>query len=107
MDFLTTPGYIDGPGAREKWGLAPNTGPGIIITNKAILRFDPETKEAYLASYHPDCSVEEILSLTPWELKVAPDVHPTKPPTPEELKALREVLDPFRMISIYEKRGYV
>ena len=107
VDFITTPGYIDGPGTREKWGLAPGSGPGIIITNKAVLRFDEKTKEAYLASYHPDSSIEEIKDLTPWDLKISPDVHETEPPRPEELKALREVLDPFRMISIYEKRGYV
>ena len=98
---------LDGAGAREKWGMAPGTGPEVIITNKAVLKFDADTKEAYLASYHPDCTIEEILANTPWDLKVAEDVHPTLPPTDKELRALREVLDPHRMISIYEKRGYV
>jgi glutaconate CoA-transferase, subunit B len=107
VDFVTTPGYLDGAGAREKWGMAPDAGPEVIITNKAVLRFDAVTKQAYLASYHPDCTIEEILANTPWDLKVAKDVHPTLPPTDEELRALREVLDPHRMISIYEKRGYV
>ena len=107
VDFITTPGYIEGPGAREKWGLPPDTGPQVIITNKAVLRFDEETKEAYLASYHPDCTVEEIVGLTPWDLKVADDVHETEPPTDEEIRAMREIIDPNRMISIYEKRGYV
>jgi glutaconate CoA-transferase subunit B len=107
VDFITTPGYIDGPGARRKWGLPPNTGPQVIITNKGVMRFDPETKEAYLATYHPDSSVDEIVELTPWDLKVADDVGPTEPPRPDELRALREILDPFRMIAIYEKRGYV
>jgi len=46
VDFITTPGYIDGPGARERWGLPPNTGPEVIITNKAVLRFDKATGEA-------------------------------------------------------------
>ncbi len=107
VDFITTPGYIDGPGAREKWGLPANTGPSVIITNKAVLRFDKETKIAYLESYHPDTSVDEVVKLTPWKLEVSDDVHETEPPRAEELKALREILDPFRMIKIYEKRGYV
>jgi glutaconate CoA-transferase subunit B len=107
VDFITTPGYIDGPGAREKWGLPPNTGPRVIITNKAVMRFDDETKEAYLATYHPDCTVDEILENTPWDLKTADDVKPTEPPTAEDLRVLREVLDPFGMIKIYEGRGYV
>jgi glutaconate CoA-transferase subunit B len=107
VDFITTPGYIDGPGARQRWGMPPDTGPKVIITNKAIMRFDKDTKEAYLVSYHPDSSIDEIRSLTPWNLKVADDVHETEPPREEELKVMREILDPFRMIKIYEKRGYV
>lgn len=107
VDFITTPGYLDGPGARERWGLPPGSGPACIITNKGVLRFDSDTCEAYLASFHPGNSVEEIVANTPWELKIAGDVHETKTPTEEELRAIREVLDPHRMISIYEKRGYV
>lgn len=107
VDFITTPGYIDGPGAREKWGLPPDTGPSALITNKAVLRFDRATGEAYLASYHPGSSVDEVRKLTPWDLKVADDVCETEPPTALELKVIREILDPNRMLAIYEKRGYV
>jgi glutaconate CoA-transferase subunit B len=107
VDFITTPGYIDGPGAREKWGLPPNTGPEVIITNKAILRFDKETREAYLATYHPGTTIDEVVKNTPWKLKIADDVHETEPPRVDEIRALREILDPNRMIKIYEGRGYV
>jgi glutaconate CoA-transferase, subunit B len=107
VDFITTPGYIDGPGARKKWGLDENNGPWALITNKAVLRFDDETKEAYLATYHPGSSVDEVVKNTPWDLKVADDVHETEPPRADEIRVLREVLDPNRMIKIYEGRGYV
>ena len=107
VDFITTPGYIDGPGAREKAGLPPDTGPACIITNKAVLRFDKETGVAFLASFHPGATIEEIKENTPWDLKVADDVHETVPPTQKELWAIREVLDPHGMIKIYEQRGYV
>lgn len=107
VDFITTPGYIDGPGAREKWGLPADSGPEVIITNKAVLRFDRETKEPYLETYHPDSSVDEVMENTPWDLKVADNVHETETPTAEELRVIREVLDPTRMIKIYEGRGYV
>jgi len=107
VDFITTPGYLDGPGARERWGLPAGTGPHIIITNKAILRFHPQTKEAYLASYHPGSTIDEIRGLTGWKLEVADDVHETEPPRAEELRVMREILDPKRLIRIYEGRGYV
>lgn len=106
VDFITTPGYVDGPGARERIGLPPGTGPCAIITNKAVMRFDEQTKEAYLASYHPGSSVDEVVRLTPWPLTVAPDVHETEPPTEAEMAAMK-IIDPARMIRIYEKRGYV
>ncbi|MDB4433428.1 CoA-transferase subunit beta [bacterium] len=107
VDFITTPGYIDGAGAREKWGLPPDTGPSVLITNKAVLRFDRELGEAYLESYHPGSSVDEVSNNTPWDLRVSDDVHETEPPTADELRVIREVLDPNRMIAIYESRGYV
>jgi len=107
VDFVTTPGYLDGPGARERWGLPAESGPQVIITNKAVMRFDKKTKEAYLESYHPGTSVDEVVKLTPWDLKVSPDVHETEPPRAEEIRVIREVIDPYRMIQIYEKRGYV
>jgi glutaconate CoA-transferase subunit B len=107
VDFITTPGYLDGPGARERWGLPPGTGPQVIITNKAVMRFDSETKEAYLESYHPGTSVAEVVKFTPWKLKVSHDVHETEPPREEEIRVIREIVDPHRMIQIYEKRGYV
>jgi glutaconate CoA-transferase subunit B len=107
VDFITTPGYLDGPGAREKCGLPPDSGPQVMITNKAVMRFDKDTKEAYLESYHPGSSVDEVMKLTPWKLKVSDDVHETEPPRVEEIRVMREILDPNRMIRIYEKRGYV
>jgi glutaconate CoA-transferase subunit B len=107
VDFITTPGYIDGPFARERCGLPPNTGPACIITNKAILRFDKTSGIAYLATWHPGSSIEEIRENTPWKLDVASDAHETEPPRAEEIQAIRDVLDPHRMIRIYEQRGYV
>jgi glutaconate CoA-transferase subunit B len=79
----------------------------VIITNKAVMRFDKETKEAYLESYHPGTSVDEVVKLTPWALKVSDDVCETEAPREEEIRVIREVIDPHQMIRIYEKRGYV
>ena len=106
VDFITTPGYIDGPGAREQHGLHPDTGPHALVTNKAVLRFDKSTGEAYLDTYHPDTTVDEVVKATPWKLNVSDDVRETEPPTAEELRVLHEILDPKRMLSIYLNRGY-
>ena len=106
VDFITSPGYIDGPKGREKYGLPKDTGPLMIISNKCVLRFDETTKEAYLYSVHPGFTVEDIKEATGWNLKIPSNVKETSPPTEEELKVLREKADPFGMIRIYEGRGY-
>lgn len=49
VDYLTSPGYLDGPGAREKAGLIPG-GPSAVITNLSVMRFDEDSKEMYLAN---------------------------------------------------------
>jgi glutaconate CoA-transferase subunit B len=93
VDFITTPGYLGGGKEREKMGF-PGGGPSVVVSTMAILRFHPETKEMYLASYHPGLTVEDVKANTGWDLKVAPDVKETERPAPELIRILREELDP-------------
>lgn len=88
VDYITSPGYLNGYDSRKKAGL-PGGGPVAIITNKCIFRFDPETKEAYLDSVHPGVSVEDVRANVSWDLKVAPEVKVTPPPTEEQLRIIR------------------
>ena len=93
VDYVTTPGYLDGPGGRERVGL-PRGGPTAVITNLGIFRFDERTKEMYLDSFHPGLSVEEIRKNVSFDMNVSPDVRETQPPTDEELTVLRTKCDP-------------
>ncbi len=88
VGYLTSPGYGEGPGWRERVGL-PRGGPAAVVTSRAVLTFDPVTCEAVLQSYHPGTSVEEVQAHTGWPLRVAPDVAETPPPTAEELAVIR------------------
>ena len=92
VDYISSPGYLEGYDSREKAGLLKG-GPSAIITNKCIFRFDPVSKEAYLDSVHPGVTVEEVRNEVSWDLKVSPDVKTTEPPTVEQLKVIR-MLDP-------------
>jgi glutaconate CoA-transferase subunit B len=92
VDFITSPGFIDGAGARERIGL--NGGPTAVITTMGVLRFDAETKEMYLSSYHPGVSIDQIKQNTGWDLKISPDVRETEPPTVKQIEILRKELDP-------------
>lgn len=94
VSYITSPGFGDGRGWRERVGL-PRGGPSAVITSKCVLRFDDEG-EAYLASIHPGISVDDVLANTGWELRVAENVTDTPGPSSAELAAIRE----------YDKEGF-
>lgn len=93
VDFITTPGYFSGGKEREQYGFVGN-GPSVVISTLAILRFDSDTREMYLASYHPGVTIDQIRENTGWNLKVAADVHETERPDPELIRILRDECDP-------------
>jgi len=90
LDYLTSPGFLDGPEAREKAGLRGG-GPSLVVTNLCQMDFDPETKKIRLATVHPGVSVQQVLENTSFDLIVPKDVPTTEPPTHEELVLLREI----------------
>jgi glutaconate CoA-transferase subunit B len=91
LDFVTTVGHGDGPGARERLGFR-GRGPTAVITDLGVLEPDPESKELTLTQMHEGVSAEQVLDATGWPLAVAADVRTTAPPTSEELDALRELV---------------
>ncbi len=94
VDFISGVGYLDGPGAREKFGLIGN-GPCLILTDKAIFDFAPKTKLARLKSIHPGVSLDWIIKNTGFTHDYIPKRVPETPaPTNEEIRLLREVIDP-------------
>jgi glutaconate CoA-transferase subunit B len=90
LDYLTSPGFLDGPGAREKAGLRGG-GPSLVVTNLCQMDFDPKTKRVRLATVHPGVSVEQVLDNTGFDLIVPKDVLITDMPTCEELDLLRAI----------------
>ena len=98
VDFITSPGYLDGPGAREATGLPPGSGPYKIVTDLAVMGFNKKTKEMQIESLHPGVGVQAVRENTQFELPAATDLEETPAPSPEELRILREEVDPRRMI---------
>jgi glutaconate CoA-transferase subunit B len=98
LDFLTTPGYLTGPGAREEAGLPSGTGPYRVITQLGVMGFDDATKRMKLLSVHPGVTVAEVKENTGFELIIPPNVTTTDPPGEEELRLLRGVIDPARIV---------
>jgi len=98
VDFITTPGYLSGPGAREKAGLPAGTGPYRVITQLGIMGFDEKTKRMMLLSVHPGMTVDQVKASTGFELIVPDKVSVTKPPTEKELEVLRTEIDPAGIV---------
>ncbi|ELY38935.1 CoA-transferase subunit beta [Natronorubrum tibetense] len=94
VDFITSPGFVDGREGREVLGL--DGGPEAVITDLAVCRFD-ERGEMYVDSLHPNASREEVRAETGWEIEFADDLGTTPEPYEEELRLIREDLDPDEM----------
>ncbi len=94
LDFLTSPGHLGGAGERERLGM-PGRGPQVVVTDKCVFRFDLGTGEMVLVSLHPGVRLEDVRAEMGWDPRVSPDLRETEPPTPEELRLLREELDPL------------
>lgn len=88
VDYITSPGYGDGAGWRERVGLKRG-GPAAVITTLGVLRFHSATREMMLASIHPGVTVEHVQAATGWDLLIAPDLIETPAPTASELEILR------------------
>ncbi len=97
MRLRHLPGYLTGAGAREAAGL-PQGGPYKIITDLAVMGFDEKTQAMKVESLHPGVELDKVRAETGFELLVAKDLGRTEPPTDEELKILREEVDPLRLV---------
>jgi glutaconate CoA-transferase subunit B len=97
-DFVTTPGYLSGKGAREAAGLPPGTGPYRVITDLAVIGYDEDLCRMRVLSIHQGHTREEVIENTGFEMLFAEQIGETSPPTKEELRILRDEVDPSGVI---------
>ncbi|MBB5960111.1 glutaconate CoA-transferase subunit B [Saccharothrix tamanrassetensis] len=88
VDFVTSFGHGTGKGDRERLGLR-GAGPTLVITDLGVFRPDPDTSELVLTDLHEGVALDDVRAATGWDVKVAPELGRTPPPTAEELSALR------------------
>ena len=83
IDFRTSPGHV--PGARR--------GPSVVVTDLGVYHFD-EDGQMRLDSLHPGATLEHVRETIEWDVRVSPELTETPPPSADELRLMREVLDP-------------
>ncbi|MBW2251548.1 MAG: ketoacid-CoA transferase, partial [Deltaproteobacteria bacterium] len=96
VDYITSPGWLDGPEGRKNAGL-PGQGPSTVITNMAIMGFDDKTKEMYLKGCFPEITPPQVLDNMDFEVDISRSSE-VPAPSQKELKMLREKCDPQRLI---------
>ncbi len=98
VDFITTPGYIEGGTSREDAGLPKGTGPYKVITDIGVYGYHSETKEMMLLSLHPGKTIQDVKDNAEFEVLIPDSYETTMEPTEEELRILREKVDPLKLI---------
>ena len=96
LDYLTSPGWLQGAGRREQAGLAAG-GPSVVITNMAVMAFDDTTREMYLMAVFPGIAPAQVLDHMEFKVDIS-RAQTFAPPSAAELAILREKCDPQRLI---------
>ena len=96
LDYLTSPGWLSGPESRKEADL-PGGGPTAVITNMALMGFEPDSGKMFLDKYYPGMTPQMILDNMEFEVDVS-SASELDPPTEQELMILREKCDPQRLI---------
>ena len=91
--FVETLDFVSGLGVPHSDRPGDHPGPRGLISELGV--FDFTTGRMRLRSHHPGVTIETIRKKTGFRLDIAPDVHETPPPTAEEIRLLREEIDPL------------
>jgi len=97
LDFVTSPGYLSGPGAREREGLPSGNGPYRVITQLGVFDFHETSKCLRLKVLHPGVTVQQVQEASEFEILLADEITTSLEPTIEQLRILREI-DPRGLV---------
>lgn len=92
VDFATSAGYLGGRSERTASGVR-GKGPVAVVTNLGILEPD-DSGELIIAALHPGATIDQVKENTGWAIRAAAKIRETQPPSADELRILREELDP-------------
>jgi glutaconate CoA-transferase, subunit B len=97
VDFITSVGHLSRGRTREDLGL-PGGGPHRVVTDRAVFDFDAASKQMRVASLHPGVTLEEVLDNMSFKPFVPACIPETELPSAEELRLIRETIDPHRVL---------
>jgi glutaconate CoA-transferase subunit B len=95
VDFMTSAGFLNGRKERAATGVRGNGIVGV-VTDIGFLEPNDDG-ELILTALHPEKTVAQAVENTGWDLKVKSDLKITEAITEQELRILREELDPHKI----------
>ncbi len=93
-DYITSPGYIDGPDGRRKAGLRTEKPEIIVVTDLCVMQADLATGKLELKKLMPGVAEDTVYENTGFSPKKATTLETVEPPTAEQLRVLRQEVDP-------------
>lgn len=96
LDFITSPGHLSGGDSRARLGL-PGAGPEMMITDVAVLNFANPEREMQLSALYPGVKLEDVQKEVGWPLRSADKIAVIEAPAADELRLIREEIDPTGM----------
>jgi glutaconate CoA-transferase subunit B len=96
IDFITSPGYVDAGNLRNEYDM-PGKGPVLVITDLGVYTFTADTHEMILTEIHPGVQLRTVKENTGWEVKISENLKKTMAPSLEEMRIIRENLDPDKI----------
>lgn len=96
-DYITSPGYLGGPEERQRVGLTSKKPIIRVITDLAVMETNPATGRFRISRLMPGVSVDRVLAETGFQPEVPSRVEEVEPPTEEELRVLRDEVDPYEL----------
>lgn len=96
VDYITTPGWLEGGESLNNSGLPLDSGPYKIVTDIGVMDFEPESKHMRVISVNPGFSFEDVQENCGFEFLRSEQIQETAPQTEQELDILRNEVDPYR-----------
>ncbi|KUO92362.1 MAG: CoA-transferase [Thermocladium sp.] len=98
VDFITTPGWLQGGDSRKEAGLPTPSGPWMVVTQLGLYDFNGKNKRMRLIALMPGVSLDEVQANSSFEIEVASNVGAICDPTEEEIKILRDI-DKYKILT--------
>ena len=94
LDFLTTPGYLTGPGRARPPACPRRPGRTASSPTCACWTSHPDTRRMRVKSLHPGKTLEQVQAATGFELEACDPLGTTVEPNEQQLCILRSEVGP-------------